>query len=233
MSIFVNPSERAHILWGSFFYIIAPLQYFLAQILVAWAWEPPYNWNTNYISDLGNTACGMFTLPHDVPGYVCSPYNLVMNISFVLSGVLLIAGTILLRRFWPQDKRSTTAFVLLLIAGVGRCIVGLVPENTILPLHSIAALNIPIASVAILFLGSTAFRTHRSLAISAVVASAIGLCATFLLGAAESGYDAALLGLGYGGMERLASYPMNIWMIAVGIIVIAEAKSVSDDRKSP
>jgi hypothetical membrane protein len=79
---------------GAAFYVVATLQYAIAQIVAASAWDPPYDWAKNYISDLGNTGCGMFAMPHATPQYICSSLNVVMNASFILSGLLIIAGTL-------------------------------------------------------------------------------------------------------------------------------------------
>ena len=53
-----------------------------------------------------------------------------MNVAFVLVGVLVIVGAVLLRRMWPAGRRSRMATVLFVIGGAGKIIVGLVPENT-------------------------------------------------------------------------------------------------------
>src|SRR6202046_5866856 len=116
---------------GGAAWILATLQYAVAQVVVAAAWHhPPYSWLGNYISDLGNTACGPFKVPHGTPSYVCSPMHSAMNASFVIAGILTIAGAVLLRRFWPRRRGTTVALVLWAITGLGKIVVGLVPENT-------------------------------------------------------------------------------------------------------
>ncbi|GAA3434772.1 hypothetical protein [Kutzneria kofuensis] len=66
---------------GGFLWIVAMVQYFVAQIAVAAHWRTPYSWRDNYISDLGNTDCGAF-----LATYVCSPLAGVMNASFIVAG---------------------------------------------------------------------------------------------------------------------------------------------------
>jgi len=68
-------------------------------------------------------------VPHGTAAYVCSP----MDASFIVSGLLTIAGGIALRRFWPQR------------------------------LHLLGALNIPAGYIAILLLSlSTAGQSAGS-----------------------------------------------------------------------
>jgi hypothetical membrane protein len=124
---------------GGAAWIAATLQYAVVQVVAAAAWHrPPYNWLSNYISDLGNTVCGRFTVPHGTPAYVCSPMHSAMNASFIIAGILTIAGAVLLRRFWPRSRGTTVAVVLWVITGLGKIVVGLVPENTNIDLHLLA-----------------------------------------------------------------------------------------------
>ena len=146
-----------------------------------------------------------------------------MNASFVLIGVLMLIGTIFLKRFFPQGKLGITAFVLLIIASVGKIMVGLVPENTIIALHTTGALNIPLGNIAILLLGISLLPRYRAFAVSGIIVGIVGLCATLGLGALESGHiGAMLLSLGYGEMERLAGYPADIWILFLGICAARE-----------
>jgi hypothetical membrane protein len=72
---------------------LSSLQYFVAQVIAASAWEPPYSWRLNAISDLGAVGCGPFD-----GRSVCSPLNGVMNASFILLGLAMTAGSVLLSR---------------------------------------------------------------------------------------------------------------------------------------
>ena len=209
---------------GGILYIAAPLQFALAQAVTAAAWNPPYNWLNNYISDLGNTACGMFAVPHAVPAFVCSPWHAVMNASFVLSGVLIIAGTASLWEFWPARQLTTYAQILWIISGVGKLAVGLVPENTNISLHVATAFNVPIGSAAILLSSVAAFGPRKELALIGLGLSLLGLAGAILSIATQFAGPVLLLGLGVGGMERMADYPTYIWLIVVGAIAVAEAR---------
>jgi hypothetical membrane protein len=189
--------------------------------VAASAWGPPYDWANNYISDLGNTGCGKFSLPHATPEFICSPLHAVMNASFVLSGLLIIAGTMSLWTFWTPRKIAIAAQVLWLIAGVGKMVVGLVPENDDIGLHTAAALNIPIGNVAILLLSIAIFHQRRMLAVAGMFVFVVSLVALSLSIAAQFGRPDLLLGLGVGGMERLSGYPANLWLLMAGIVALS------------
>jgi hypothetical membrane protein len=209
---------------GAILWIVAILQYAITQLVVASAWKTPYSLRDNYISDLGNTACGQFTLPHGTPGYVCSPLHALMNSSFILAGALMLIGAILLHRTWPRRALSTTATVLLLLAALGKILVGLVPENSNVSLHLLGAFNLPLSSIGILLLSIAVMRTNRRLGVFGIVVAAVGLIGTVLSVAAQ--YRPSLyLGLGVGGSERLIGYPGNAWMVVVGIVVLVAAST--------
>ncbi|CAH0207545.1 hypothetical protein SRABI26_02074 [Arthrobacter sp. Bi26] len=72
---------------------LSVLQYFVAEAAVigAWAGAEPYSRRTGYISDLGALACGDFD-GRDV----CSPAHLLMNASFVVQGLGMVVGALLL-----------------------------------------------------------------------------------------------------------------------------------------
>ena len=125
-----RPAPRLAVILGGAAWIVAALQYAVVQVVVAAAWHhPPYSWLSNYISDLGNTACGPFKVPHGTPAYVCSPMHSAMNASFIIAGLLTIAGAVLLRRFWPQGRLAMAALVLWVITGLGKFLAGLSPAD--------------------------------------------------------------------------------------------------------
>ena len=82
----VRGAGRAVVVAGGAYWAVGVVHYAVAQIVAAAAWTRPYSLKNNYISDLGNTACGMFHVPHGTPYYVCSPSHGLMNVSFVVFG---------------------------------------------------------------------------------------------------------------------------------------------------
>jgi hypothetical membrane protein len=221
----VRVASRAAVVTGGLCWTVGVVQYAVAQIVAAAAWTRPYSLKNNYISDLGNTACGMFHVPHGTPYYVCSPDHGLMNAAFVIFGVLTIAGAVLLRRIWPAGHLARWALILWILAGLGKIIVGLVPENTRIGLHLLGALNDPLISVAILLVSLAIRRTSHTIAVIGIVVAVVGLVGTVLSTGGEFAGTSANLGLGVGGAERLASYPGSLWLLMIGIIAMFFART--------
>lgn len=206
--------------WGALILLADTVQFFLVQIVVAAAWTTPYSWSRNWISDLGNTDCGQFALSQSAPEYVCSPRHDLMNASFVLNGVLFLIGGLALTGLFPAGRLRTWGRWLLVVSGVLKILVGLAPENTNAGLHLLGAANVPVGAVAILLL-SLALRDRPAVRRLGVVVAVISLAAAFLSTAAQaSGNVAVTLGLGNGGLERVADYPAFAWMIAVALLAL-------------
>jgi hypothetical membrane protein len=223
-------SMRLVSMWGGLAFVVNTVQYATAQIVAASAWNPSYSWKSNYISDLGNTACGQFAV-HGPTTFVCSPLHTEMNASFVIAGVLTIAATVLLWRVWPARHLTNVALVMWLIVGVLKALVGLAPENSAASLHVLGAFNLPLQSIAIILLSIAILRSQRALATFGLIVGVVSLIAAGLSTAAQTAGPALNLGLGNGGMERLAGYPGNLWMLVVGVtIVVAGTRTLRRQR---
>jgi len=184
------------------------VQYFLAQFFVASAWSSAYSLANNTISDLGNTACGIYG-----QRFVCSPLHSLMNASFITLGIFMAVGSLLIYQEFKKTKVSLIGFSLMAIAGVGTILVGLFPENTIDSLHVIGAL-LPflLGNIGIVVLG-VSLTVPKSLRIYSVLTGAIALAALIFY------VSDKYLGLGQGGMERIVAYPQTIWLIVFGIYI--------------
>src|SRR3954469_20961189 len=79
---------------GAIVWVLA-IQFFVAQLIVQLAWPTSFSLRTNYISDLGNTACGPYP-DGDRIMYVCSPWHALMNASFIALGVIILVGAALI-----------------------------------------------------------------------------------------------------------------------------------------
>ena len=200
------PSRLSMVLGGGSW--IMTLLYFLGQAVAQTAWRTPYSLIDNRVSDLGNTECGR-TLANT---YICSPLHAVMNATFVLTGVLILVGLFLTRSIWPRRRLTTWGLILLGIAGAGTILVGLSPENVNVLLHLIGALNIPAGNAAMILLGLAIWRQRRGLASFSILSGVVGflglLAGPFLVIATDHG----------GGLaERIALYPLIIWLIVFGV----------------
>jgi hypothetical membrane protein len=171
-------------------------------------WPTHYSILSNTISDLGNTACGIYS-----GRYVCSPQHVWMNISFIVLGITMAAGSSLIYYEFRKTKASGLGFDFMALAGLGTIMVGVFAENTIASLHEIgAALPFVIGNLALLVL-AVALDIPRYLKIYTVLSGVISLAAFALF------ITHTYLGIGIGGMERLAAHPLTIWLIIFGLYI--------------
>jgi len=206
---------------ASLIWILA-VQFFIAQVVVQLAWTTPFSLKQNFISDLGNTTCAPY--PPDSSSYVCSPWHACMNASFILLGLIILSGLALGRSAFPRGWFRATGLTLLALAGAGIIAVGLFPENENIGLHRLgAAGHFVLGNLAMAMLGIALTRANERgaelkqrrkrplLAIYSIVSGAVGLAATALF------ITDHYLGLGIGGMERVAAYPLPLWLIVAGL----------------
>lgn len=195
---------------------VCAVQFFVVQAIATLAWTTPFSLKENFISDLGNTECGPY--PAGLATYVCSPLHAWMNASFVLQGAIILAGCFLIYRAFPKHWLRPVGMLLLATSGPGLFLVGLYPENVNLPPHKLGAgLQFVLGNLGIALLGLLLLRNgpgrrplHGALSI---VAGLAGVIATWLL------VTDRFLGLGIGGMERVAAYPQPIWLTLTGLLL--------------
>ena len=188
---------------------VASIQYFLAQVLVASRWSQPYSVVRNTISDLGNTACRPYG-----GRFVCSPLHGVMNASFIVLGVVMVLGSVLVRRRVSAGPAATAGLALMVAAGMGVVLVGAFPENSVPALHGTGAgLFFVLGNAGLIILGlardlPAPWRVY-SLASGILALAALGCFVT-----------RQYLGLGEGGMERVVAYPQTVWLIVTGLCLL-------------
>ena len=153
----------------------------------------------NWISDLGSAN---------------SPLHWVMNSSFVLQGVLISVGAILMRRLFPAKWSFRIALLLFLVSGLGVLVVGLVPEDRNAHVHQLAAtVHLVAGNLAMILIGvamiagATRARFRGSISL---LAGLLGLTALVLLGLGEKEV---------GTFERLAAYPLTLWLTWMGFLM--------------
>jgi len=171
-------------------------QFFVAEQIARLRWPGHYSMSMNWISDLGAAH---------------SPLHWVMNGSFVVQGVLISVGAILMRRLFPAKASYRVALLLFLVSGVGVLVVGLVPEDSDAQVHRLAALaHLLAGNLAMILMGvamlAGAARVRFRGAIT-LLAGLLGLTALVLLGLDEKNV---------GTFERLAAYPLTLWLTWTG-----------------
>lgn len=198
---------------GAISWILAA-QFFVAQVVVASAWSVPFDLTERYISDLGNTVCGPY--PAGSNTIVCSPWHAWMNASFILLGITMGAGGLLTRQAFRHTGLAIAARIFFVLAGAGVALVGRFPENVNITLHAAGAgVNFGLGNAALVLFGLTlAPDLGRAWRWLGIAAGCVGLAGTALF------VSGAYLGLGPGGMERVAAYPMPLWQIAMGLMLL-------------
>lgn len=183
----------------------------MAQAVAAFAWEPSYSLHLNAISDLGAVRCGPFD-----DRTVCSPLHGVMNVSLILLGLAMTAGSVLLY-LWLRTSR--TGFSLMAVAGVGTMLVGVFPEDTVYWAHIAGAdLAFLLGNIALIVFGLT-LRVPRWFSWYSILSGAVALVALVLFLSHHRFF------FGLGGMERLVAYPQTIWLVAFAVLTAWQARS--------
>ncbi len=182
------------------------LQFFVVEAVTALRAAGHYSYRNNYISDLGAAGCA----------HGCSPWHALMNLSFFVQGVLIGAGTLLLPRRFSPGWLGGVARSALMLAALGLIAVSVAPEDVDMNLHiSGARTHFLAGTIGMLFWGLSVVRGgHRaSGARAALIAFAAAAFADLLL-VFESG--PVSMTLGGGVLERLAAYPLPLWLAWTG-----------------
>ncbi|GHB68565.1 hypothetical protein GCM10010347_43450 [Streptomyces cirratus] len=188
------------------------VQFFVIHGIAQSAWARPYSWARNNISDLGNAHCAL--QPEPEARYICSPEHALMNASFVALGVLLVVGVVLTGGvLWRRGRPAAAARVLLAGAGVGFVLAGLAPADVNENQHVVGALFIMAAGNLGLVVAGVGLAEHVPLSLRRGT-SLLGVTAITAFGLFLSQH---YLGLGMGGMERVALFPLLFWALAVGV----------------
>lgn len=189
------------------------MQFFVVMVIVQLGWETPYSWADNNISDLGNVRCGEFG-----GRYVCSPLHELMNVSFVLGGILFLGGTLLTFAAWPRTAVSYAVRLLLAATSAGWMVAGLFPADVDENLHVVAGAFVifVFGNLALLLTGFLRTGPIARTRWYAVAFGALGLLAMLLH------FSGNGLGLGVGGMERVTAYGVPVWLAIAGTAVLRQ-----------
>ena len=203
-------------------------QYFVGEQIARVGWDRGaaagvYSMARNYISDLGAVRCG--AVLHR-SGVICSPWHGLMNGSFILQGCLIFAGSLLVRRLFPRGQLCGVGLWVIAVSGLGVLAVGLAPEDVNLAVHGVGALvhflgaNVGMVLVGAGLLtarGSGGWWEGEAVRGLTIFAGVLGLAGTLIF---LSGNDA---GLGTGWIERVAAYPLPLWLTGMGALLLARA----------
>jgi hypothetical membrane protein len=193
-------------------WVLGTAQFLVLHFIVQLVWTKPYSWALNNVSDLGNVSCQPWG---DNARDVCSPWHAWMNTAFVLEGLCIVAGVVFSSRLWGRSWTAWTARALLILAGVGYVLAGLFPADINENVHVLGALFIAVlGNMGLIMTGQSLATGYRPLRL---LASGIGLVGCVATGLFFSG---TYLGLGMGGMERLAVLNLQTWTLIAGLFIL-------------
>ncbi|GHJ60955.1 hypothetical protein NOK12_34730 [Nocardioides sp. OK12] len=190
--------------WGAVALLVRPL-YIATEYVVAAATKGGYSFVSDSVSRLGEVGCS---------AAYCSPRHELMNGSFIVFGVLLAVGALLLRR-----SLGPWVTGLLVISGLSSAATGLAPLDQDATLHAIAATPLFVAQpVALIVLGARLRGVRPRMAGALLVAGVVtaSAAAAFVL----SGDGSAA-----GALERLA-----LWPVLIGLAAFAWTQLDPDGR---
>jgi hypothetical membrane protein len=179
------PARAAQL--GALAFLLRPT-YIATEVVTAAATTGGYSFVSDSVSRLGEVGCS--------EGY-CSPRHAVMNGSFMVYGVLLAGGALLLAK--PLGPWVTG---LLVVSGISSYATGLAPLDQDATLHAIAATPLFVAQPLALVLLGVRLREDRPRLAKALLATG-AVTAAAAVGFIVSGDDRA-----GGALERLALWPV-------------------------
>lgn len=197
---------------GAYSLLVAAPVFLSANVIVGLAWsDPSFSWATNNVSDLGNVTCGLWDTTR--PRLVCSPWHTAMNVSMVVTGLLIALGVLLGRRVLGDGAAARATQVLVAAGAGGYVLAGLYPADVNENNHFLAALLLFVVGNAGMVIAALARRSPflASMRGASIILGLTGIAGTVLF------FAQADLGFGVGGMERVAVFPMLIWTFVAGL----------------
>lgn len=170
----------------------------LMGIITAEIFYPGYNVSKDFISDLGSSRP-----PHSI---IRQPSAHIFDISMAVAGAFVVLGS----WFWYSVHGKKSAMIPMVLMGVGAIGVGIFPAY-----HAIAH---PFSAGVAFFAGSIAAILCASLLKGPfrLVSFVLGLTSLIFLLLGLLAPQTIVPALGNGGTERLAAYPVIIWLIGLG-----------------
>jgi hypothetical membrane protein len=180
--------------WGAVTWALT-LQFFVVEAIAASQFGG-YSYSANVISDLGTAD---------------SAARLLMNASFVVQGLLIAAGALLLGP-GLSGTGGRLARALLVLAGIGVLLVGLFPSDGNATAHEVGAgVHLLGGGIGLIALAYGVRPRSEALGTTLAVLGMVGVVGTVFFA------SAVFLRLGEGGMERVAAYVIPIGLTVAGI----------------
>ncbi|MGC4892680.1 DUF998 domain-containing protein [Micromonospora sp. DT31] len=203
-------------------WLAATVLFLTANVVVGLAWgRGRFSWAEHNVSDLGNVSCGMWD--PDRPRQVCSPWHPAMNASFVAVGVLLALGALVAHRTLRPGRAVHVIVASTVAAGVGYVLAGAYPADVDENGHVLGAALVFVLGNGAVLVAALAGRSSllRGLRGASAFLGLLGLVATALFLCRVD------VGIGVGGMERVALFPLFGWVTLVGLRLLRHRRARS------
>lgn len=199
---------------GALLLIIGSVQFFIAMA-VEQALRPGYlavGPGSNTISDLGVNINGW-------------SYDWIFNGSVMALGIMAIAGIVVLYPIFPRNGRTYPAAWILGLGCLGAFCIGIFTESSTamggrahdyFSVFTFGFANIGLTMMGIAMWGDRTWGRYALLTLGLGVLSVVAL-AFYIQNILTKG---AFFGLGEGGLERVVAFPVLLWAIFVGIVVL-------------
>jgi len=184
--------------------------YFVGEALAAAGWQGrPYDWTSDAISLFGVPEVQDWT-----PQPAFSSRHLLMNLTFIGTGLRLAVAAVLLAPFAPRRGRRTVV-TLALVNGLGLVVVGCFPTGMVPlrgALHGLGAVAVFYGGTLLLIAASiNLWRARRGLALLAG-----GLAALAVIGLVGMLVVPPLFGI----TERMSVYAPLVWQAVAGVVLL-------------
>lgn len=197
------PSRMGLLSW------MALLSYFPIELVIISQTTKPYSIMDQAMSDLGVLSCGYDAYP--LSAYeICSPMAHEMNVIFILTGMLIASGAVLIHHFWGGSKWTIVATVLLVIYGLGYTVSGIYPADINFLAHTLPSIPSMLFQIPAMYIIARFIR-HKwpGLAQFTFVCMSISTLSLILM----------IIGLPAGLMQRLLYFSVWFWMGITAIIL--------------
>lgn len=199
---------------------ISSIFYFALELVVIRASLAPYDFLKQPMSDLGVTVCGTYT--YAWASYeICSPLNLLMNWTFVITGLTTAIGAICLQAMsiWPNTRKIRIATGLLIVFGLSMSIAGIIPADKNFIWHTLVSLPGMFVQIPALILIGKAIRcTRPKLAKWTFFCVWINILILALI------FLQPVIGLPGGLLQRLLYGSVYLWTAVTGLVVWREQR---------
>ncbi|QQK79454.1 DUF998 domain-containing protein [Salicibibacter cibi] len=187
--------------------------YFIIDYIVIQTTTVPYNFLGQPMSDLGVTTCGnnTYELSSLFSSDICSPYHLLMNWTFTLTGLVIFVGTIFLHQFWPDNRKTRMAAIFLVIFGLSYTMAGIFPADVNFLGHTLPSIPGMIVQIpALILIGLSIRKEMPRLSIWTFICTLITTSALILM-SLQPFVDI------FGFLQRILYGSVYLWMVITAI----------------